>query len=122
MTDEERQRQMDFIPEQQAKFHSDLEIMKETQAKAQANAEKRFNQLEKAFIELYNFIGDTAKLQRENTEQIAELRAAQRKTDERLNIFITVLERDISSRQNGKTKTSNVQKPTTKKASKKRRQ
>lgn len=108
MTDEERQRQIDFILEQQGRFYADLQLMKEAHAEAQANAEKRFNQLERGFVNLSNFIFDTAKLQRENAEQIAELRETLKATNERLDAFIFVLETDIASRsrKNGAAKKS----------------
>ena len=132
MTNEERQKQMDFILEQQAKFTIDIQLLQEAQAaetksrqEAEASLTKRMSHLEKGSVSLFNLMQETAKAQRENAAQIAALTQAQRETGERLNAFILVLEESISTRRNGhrRRKQSPAQKrPTIKKsASKKKR-
>ncbi len=105
MTDEERSKKMDFIIEQQAKFAVDIQMLQE----AHAQGEKRMSEIEKGFLGLFNLLSDVAKAQQENARaqqenaaQIAILTEAQKRTDERLNAFIFVLEQDISQRQSGR--------------------
>ena len=138
MTNEERQKQMDFILEQQAKFTIDIQLLQEAQAaetksrqEAEASLTKRMSHLEKGSVSLFNLMQETAKAQRENATQIAALTEAhkhltemQRETGERLDAFILVLEESISTRRNGhrRRKQSPAQKrPTTKKSTPKKK-
>ena len=84
MTNEERQKQMDFILEQQAKFTIDIQLLQEAHAaetksrqeaqaaetkarqEAEASLTKRRSQLESGFVSLFNMIDRTAKAQQEN--------------------------------------------------------
>lgn len=130
MTNEERQEQMDFILEQQAKFTIDIQLLQEAQAveiksrqAAEASLTKRMSQLEGGFVSLFNMMDRTAKAQQENAAQIAALTEAQRETGERLDAFILVLEESISTRRNGHSrknrsptqKRSTAKRPTAKK-------
>ena len=117
MTDEDRQRQMDFIVAQQAKFTTDIQQLLE----AQAASDKRIDALERGFVSLFNFIQDVAKNQRENNTQIASLIEAQKHTDERLNALILVVERSIS-RENGSVLRTASKKTTAKKSAAKKNQ
>lgn len=100
MTNEEIQRTMDFIIKQQESFAESME-----------KADSRMNRLEGAFVSLFNMVAETAKAQSELTgkvgslaEKIEALAEAQANTDDRLNIFITTVERYISDGRNGESR------------------
>jgi hypothetical protein len=119
MTDEELQRKIEFIIEQQAQFTGDMQLLKESQVRLtakvdtlteiQANSETRLGRVEDSFVLLVQM----AKLTDERldiltnktdtlSEKMEALAEAQRHTDERLNTFIEILERYISEGRNGK--------------------
>ena len=105
MTDEEMRKTMQFIIEQQAQFVANFQRVEESireLKEAQANADKRIENLESAFVGLFNIVMETAKAQKELTEKVDKLAEAQAQTEERLNIFITTVERYISEGRNGK--------------------
>lgn len=96
MSNEEMNKKMEFIVEQQAKFAAGIEMMREVQA---ADS-RRFSD---ALIGTLAIVGNlTQALTRtdENVRLVAEAQAnltvAQARTEERLNIFINVVERYIS--------------------------
>ena len=111
MTNEERERLMEFILQSQA--NSEVRVQKLEEANAQSSA--RMSRLEGAFVGVLNMITETAKAQKELTEDVrqlaqaqaaqaqaqAELSKKQAETAERLDIFINVLERYISEGRNG---------------------
>jgi hypothetical protein len=98
MNNDETQRRIEFIIEQQAQFSVDIQQLKETQIRAQeqidtlreaqVQAEVRASRVEEAIIRLVNVV-----------ERLAD---AQTQTDERLNVFINVVERYMSEGRNGK--------------------
>ena len=98
MNNEETQKRIEFIIEQQAQFSADIQQLKEVQIRAQeqidllretqAQSEARVSRVEDAIVRLVNVV-----------ERLAD---AQAQTDERLNIFISVVEKYISERRNGK--------------------
>jgi DNA repair exonuclease SbcCD ATPase subunit len=106
MTDEERQRHMDFILEQQAKFEVNIQKLEEKQKATTEN----LNKIEAVLARL-------VEMTLANTQAIAELRESQKRTDEqlartdeqmartdeklartdeRLNILIGIVERHIT--------------------------
>ena len=93
MTNEEIQKTMDFIIKQQEHFAESME-----------KADSRMNRLESAFVTIFNMVTETAKAQKELTEKVSALAEAQASTDDRLNIFITTVERYISDRRNGESR------------------
>jgi ABC-type transporter Mla subunit MlaD len=105
MTDEEMRRKMEFIVEQQAQFAVNIAQLRE----AQSNAEARLGRLEGAVVAVVDIVGRltqslervTQGLERTNNT-VAQLAEAQARTDERLNIFMTVVERYIGEGRNGK--------------------
>ena len=111
MTNEERERLMEFILQSQA----DSEIRLQKIAEENAQAAARMGSLESAFVGVFNMITETAKMQAETAKaqkELAEIQAknearltrleqAHAETGERLNVFINVLERYISERRNG---------------------
>ena len=92
MTNEERERLMEFILQSQA--NSEGRVQKLEEANAQSSA--RMNRLESAFVSVFNMITETAKAQKELTADVKRLAEVQTETSARLNIFINVLERYIS--------------------------
>ena len=86
MTNDELQRTMEFIIKQQESF-----------AESMDQANERMNGLERAFIHIFNIVTETVKGLKELADSVGELREAQADTDDRLNIFITTVERYISN-------------------------
>ena len=111
MDDEKFQRAIDIILENQAQFYTDLQKVQETNKQiqeTQKEAEKRVNVLERVCLNLYNSSVEQGKNIAQLTEDIGELREAQketdgrlRETDERLNAVIFMAEKFFGS-QNGK--------------------
>jgi len=114
MSEEEMNKKMEFIVEQQAKFAAEIEITREVQA-ADAKLLKEETQLLKeetkllkehqrtlsdAVLTIVGLIRNLTEVQQRMEERLTE---AQRRTDERLNIFINVVERYISGNGGGKT-------------------
>ncbi len=96
MSNEEMNQKMEFIVEQQAKFAADIEIMREVQA----TDSRRFSD---ALIGTLAIVGNLTKSMMRTDESVrlvaeaqANLTEAQARTEERLNIFINVVERYIS--------------------------
>ena len=89
MSNEEMNKKMEFIVEQQAQFAADIEVMREIQAadakllKAETKLLKeQYRNLSDALTTVVGLIGTLAQVQT--------------RTDERLNVFINVVERYIS--------------------------
>ena len=100
MNNEQIERRMEFIVEQQAQFVTDIQQLKETQkAEAQLWREK-YDNLTDAMTTVVGMIGKLAAGQQRTDEHLSELTARQAETDDRLNLFINVVERFIS--RNGK--------------------
>lgn len=123
MSEEELNRKIEFILEQQAQFVADIQQLREVQAADSAFMRESYQTLTGAVTTLVNLVGRLAEAQ-ERTDarlaefaartdaKIAELAEAQARTDERLaqtderlNIFINVVERYIS--RNGGNKSEN---------------
>lgn len=81
MTDEERQRTIDFILEQQAQFAVNIEALRESQARTDA-----------AVGALTNQVQNIARQQAHINEVVAVMADAQQHTDERLNALIDVVQ------------------------------
>ena len=103
MNNEQFERQMEFIIEQQAQFSADILELKEVQkAEAQLWREK-YDNLSDAITTIVGMIGKLASAQerlasaQERTdEQLSELTNKQAETDDRLNTLIGVVERYFS--------------------------
>ena len=96
MTNEEMQRTMEFVLNQQARFSEGMEQLRESHAQA----EKRISNLETGFVNIVNAVADITKIQQALAERvtqlavdIAELREAQAHTDQRVNALIDIIER-----------------------------
>ncbi len=98
MTNEEMQKAMEFIVEQQAQSGAKIDAL----AEAQQRAEERWTRTEEGIRAL---LAVTEMHEREiqaNTQQILSLGETTRATDERLNSLINVVERQISDGRHGK--------------------
>jgi hypothetical protein len=101
MTNEQRDKTINFILEQQARVTSGLQQL----AEAAVTSEKRISRLEGAIVTVVNMIGENnkriAELSERTDARIADLNQKWDETSERLDHFIFVLEKYISERQNG---------------------
>jgi len=108
--DEENQRTMKFILEQQARFTADMQRMREAQAEADEKWERRWGRTEEGIRALLSI----AEIHEGEIKSLAEAQAAQAEaqaqaqartdrqmaeTDERLNALVNVVERLISERR-----------------------
>jgi len=92
MSNEERQRQMDFIVAHQAQFAVDIQKLQETQAELT----KKHNHLTEALTTVVGIVGKIGAAQELTDARLAELAVRHAETDDRLNVFIAVVERFIS--------------------------
>jgi urate oxidase len=103
MSNEEMNKKMEFIVEHQAKFAAEIEIMREVQAAdshrfsdALTGTLAIVGNLTKALTRTDESVRLLTDSQRNLAEAHASLTEAQARTEERLNIFINVVERYIS--------------------------
>ncbi len=89
MSNEEMNKKMEFIVDQQAKFAADIEIMREVQEADAKLLKERMNVLQELYHNLSDAVITVVGL-------VGSLTQAQARTDERLSIFINVVERYIS--------------------------
>jgi hypothetical protein len=89
MTEEERQRKMDFILEQQAQFAVDMQALREAQ-------DRTDQQLALCAETQSEFIQIVTQSIQALTKVQKDLAEAQARTEERLNILINTVERHIS--------------------------
>ena len=123
MTQEEIERNFEFIVRQQAQFSADIQLLQERQAKSDEKLNALTDSLDKLKNITMSVVGAVDRLadaQARNERSLADLRAqTERKfaevaeqqkrndqkfaeTDERLNALINVVERYITRDQNGK--------------------
>jgi hypothetical protein len=97
------ERHMAFITEQQAKFVTDLEQLREEQRRGGAETRQhidtltlKVSMLADALLSLTNIVEKHDGQIADNSRQIAELVEQGKETDARLNALITVVERHVS--------------------------
>ncbi|HEX8144271.1 MAG TPA: hypothetical protein VF553_16845 [Pyrinomonadaceae bacterium] len=98
MTDEEMQKNMDFIIEQQAQFAANIQIHEERLARIEENMirhDEKLAKIEDNLDRAIGLVGAIAVAQADTEVKLA-------RTDERLNAFIVTVERYISEGRNGK--------------------
>src|SRR6266516_7522183 len=105
MTNDEMQKTMQFILEQQAQTSLNLQKLEEAHSKA----ESRISRLEGAVVGVVNLIDRLTNAQERTDASVNELATrmneladSQKRTDDRLNILINSVERYISEGRNGK--------------------
>ena len=96
MNNEQFERRMEFIVEQQAQFAVDIQQLKETQEAESKLWRQKYGDLTDALTTVVGMIGKLAESQERTDEQLSELTAKQAETDDRLNAFINVVERYFS--------------------------
>jgi len=103
MTDEQIEQRIEFIIEQQAQFSSDIQVLREIQASDSKMLKEQYRHLSDAVVATVGLVGKIAEAQgrtdasvSEMAVKVSELADAQSPTEERLNIFINVVERYIS--------------------------
>ncbi|MDT4898726.1 MAG: hypothetical protein QOH25_3803 [Acidobacteriota bacterium] len=109
MTEEDRQRTMDFILEQQAQFSVNLEVMRETQAQFSTNLETMREGQARTDATVANLavqvqglaeqvqgiarqVQNNARQQEHINEVVAVIAESQQHTDERLNALIDIVQ------------------------------
>ena len=116
MTNEERQRAMDFIVEMEAKSSATIDALAEAQKQGQkdaderwaraderwARADERWPRTEESIRALLTIAEIHAQEIQANTQQILSLGEQTRATDERLHALMNVVERQISEGRHGK--------------------
>jgi hypothetical protein len=107
MTNEEIGQRIEFIIEQQAQFTADIQILREIQSADTKLLKEQYRNLSDAVVATVGMVGRLAEAQQradrrvsELAEKVSELTDAQARTDERLNIFINVVEKYISRNGN----------------------
>jgi hypothetical protein len=103
MTNEEIERRIEFIIDQQAQFASDIQVMRELQAADTKMLKEQYRQLADSVIAVVGMVGRLTEAQERTDARVAELvkevsdlTNAQARTDDRMNIFINVVEKYIS--------------------------
>lgn len=98
MTDEERQRQMDFILNQQAQFAADIQQLRETQAQT----EQVVNRLANAMLSNFERRDERfSELSEDTDRKIAALVDSQMKTEENIRNLTAVVDRYFSEGRDG---------------------
>ena len=98
MTNEEMQRAMNFIVEQQAETTAKIDALAETQKRG----EEKWSRTEEGIRALLAIAEIHEREIMAQSQQIADLRETTKSTDDRLNALINVVERQISNGRNGK--------------------
>ena len=116
MTDEEMQRTMEFIVEQDARISAKLEALLQSQAESKkeadqekkeagerwARADERWAKADERWARTEESIRALLAVAELHERDIISLGETTRATDERLNVLINVVERNISEGRNGK--------------------
>jgi hypothetical protein len=95
MNNEEMNKKMEFIVEQQAKFAAEIEITREVQAADAKLFREQDRRLADAIIGLVDIVGNLTRAQTRTDESIKRLTEAQSRTEASLNILVNVVERHL---------------------------
>lgn len=88
MSNEEMNRKMEFVIEQQAQFAANMGEMLEVQAQDGKFLKEQYRELSGAVITVVGLVGSLAKAQALADERINELTQAQAHTDDRINVLV----------------------------------
>jgi chromosome segregation ATPase len=105
MTNEELQKAIEFIVEQEARSSAKIDAMAEAQRQADerwAQADKRWARADERWARTEASIRALLTIAEIHEKEINTLSENGRATDERLNALINVFERQISEGRNGK--------------------
>ncbi|HEV7373820.1 MAG TPA: hypothetical protein VGN95_03830 [Pyrinomonadaceae bacterium] len=95
MTDEDRQRTMDFILEQQAQFSVNVDLLRQRVDTLTTNVEglrEAQARTDATVAQLANQVQIIARQQEHMNEVVAVIADAQQHTDERLNVLIDIVQ------------------------------
>ncbi len=101
MDDEKLDKTIEFILNNQAQFSANNQQLQEYLREFQKTADKRFNALERATVNLYNLTIEISANIKDLSSDVKQLRESQKETDERLNAVIFMAEKFFGN-QNGK--------------------
>ena len=109
MTNEEMQKAMEFILNQQAQASAKIDALADAQKEAQSQFNERWGRTEEGIRALLSIaeihereIGSLGDKIASISETVAQVSENGRATDERLNALINTVERQISEGRNGK--------------------
>jgi Mg2+ and Co2+ transporter CorA len=105
MTNEEMQKAMDFILEQEARSSAKIDALGEkvdALADVQKHADERWARADERWARTEESIRALLSIAEMHEKEIVTLTENGRATDERLNALINVVERQISEGRNGK--------------------
>lgn len=105
MTNEEMQRAMEFIVEQEAKSSAKIDALADAQKGADerwARADERWARADERWARTEESIRALLTIAEMHEREISSIGDQTRATDERLNALINVVERQISEGRNGK--------------------
>jgi hypothetical protein len=88
MSNEEMNKKMEFVIEQQAQFAANIGEMREVQAEDGKFLKEQYRELSGAVITVVGLVGSLAKAQALGDERINELTQAQAHTDDRINVLV----------------------------------
>lgn len=113
MTEEEMQKKMEFIIEQQAQFAVNMDVLRENVsllAESQKRTEVTVEHMARMQTHMNEVVAELAEAQQRTDEKVVQLIESQARTDrklaetdDRLNTLINVVERHISEGHNGRT-------------------
>jgi len=101
MTNEEMQKAMEFIVNQQAQASAKIDALSEAQKEANKAAEERWKRSDERWERTEEGIRNLLAIAEIHEREITALGENGRATDERLNALINTVERQISEGRNG---------------------
>ncbi len=101
MKEEERQRQMDFIPESQAQFAVNMQQLQESQAQLTATVSRVSVKVDRTADSVNALLATSEIHEREITENVDKLVEAQIQTEENIKNLTAVVD-EYFKRQDGK--------------------
>ena len=88
MSNEEMDKKMEFIVEQQAQFAADMKVLREAQAQDGDLLKDQYWKLSEAVITVVGLVGSLTQAQSRADDRIIELTQAQAHTDDRINVLV----------------------------------